>query len=199
MADVILIRHGETEWSATGRHTSTTDLPLTERGQAQARALAASLAGHRFTAVITSPRLRARRTAELAGLTVTGVDPDLAEWDYGRLEGRTTPQIHAESPGWNLWTDGAPGGESPGQISDRVDRVLDRVRTLLPQGDVALVSHAHALRVLAARWVGLPASGGGLFRLDTATRSVLGFEHGRPVITRWNATARPPAADCAAR
>lgn len=189
MADIVLIRHGETEWSANGRHTSTTDMPLTDAGEAQARALAPALARHRFAAVLCSPRKRAQHTADLAGLALTGIDDDLAEWDYGNYEGRTTAEIHTEAPDWNLWTDGCPGGETPAQVGARLDRVLERARELLRAGDVALVGHGHALRVAGARWIGLPASGGGLLRLDTATLSTLGFEHGRPVINSWNAPA----------
>jgi probable phosphoglycerate mutase len=189
MADIVLIRHGETEWSATGRHTSTTDIPLTDAGEAQARALAPALARRRFAAVLCSPRKRAQHTAELAGLTVTDIDDDLAEWDYGAYEGRTTADIHTEVPDWNLWTDGCPGGETPTQVGARLDRVLERARDLLCDGDVALVGHGHALRVAGARWIGLSATGGGLLRLDTATLSTLGFEHARPVINTWNAPA----------
>jgi probable phosphoglycerate mutase len=186
MGDVVLVRHGETEWSAIGRHTSHTDLDLTDTGQEQALFLGARLVDRKFAAVLSSPRRRALRTAELAGLTVTAVDDDLAEWDYGEYEGVTTEQIQAQRPDWSLWTDGGPGGESPGQITVRVDRLLARVRPLLARGDVALVGHGHCLRVVAARWVGLPASGGGLLGLDTATLSELGFEHGAPVVQRWN-------------
>ena len=186
-AEIVLIRHGQTEWSANGRHTSTTDLPLTPRGEEQARALAPALAERKFVAVLSSPRTRALRTAELAGLEVTDVDDDLVEWDYGAYEGRTTADIHTDDPDWNLWTDGAPGGESPRQVAERLDRVLDRARALLCDGDVALVAHGHALRVAGARWIGLTAAGGGLLRLDTGTLSALGFEHGRPVLNRWNA------------
>ncbi len=187
MADILLIRHGETEWSATGRHTSTTDIPLTATGERQARALTPALTTHHFAAVLCSPRTRARRTAQLAGLPITDTDDDLAEWDYGRYEGRTTADIHTETPDWTLWTDGTPEGETPAQIGARLDRVLERARDLLPRGDVALVGHGHALRVAGARWIGLAASAGGLLRLDTATLSTLGHEHGRPVINTWNA------------
>jgi probable phosphoglycerate mutase len=187
VGDLVLIRHGETEWSAVGKHTSRTDLDLTHRGEREAVQLAPALAGRTFRAVLSSPRGRALRTADLAKLPVTRIDDDLAEWDYGEYEGVTTAEIHRTRPDWSLWTDGAPGGESPAQIQTRLDRVLDRVRPLLAEGDVALVAHGHALRVLAARWIGLPASGGALLRLDTGTLSVLGFEHDRPVITRWNA------------
>jgi probable phosphoglycerate mutase len=138
-------------------------------------------------AVLASPRKRALRTAELAGLAITDVDDRLVEWDYGEYEGITTAEIRQYRPDWVLWTDGAPGGESPDQIGARLDAVLDRVRPLLSGGDAALVAHGHALRVLGARWIGLPPAGGGLLGLDTATLSVLGFEHARPVISRWNA------------
>jgi broad specificity phosphatase PhoE len=187
MGEVVLVRHGETEWSRTHRHTSYTDLPLTDEGERQAKALAPALAGRSFVAVISSPRLRARRTAELAGLTVTTVDDELAEWNYGEYEGITTAEIRRTHPDWELWTDGCPGGESPDHVGARLDRVLGRVRPALEHGDVALVGHGHALRVLGARWAGLAAAGGGLLRLDTGTLSALGFEHGRPVIVRWNA------------
>jgi probable phosphoglycerate mutase len=187
VGELELLRHGETEWSAAGRHTSRTDLELTGNGEDQARALASAVSGRRFAAVLSSPRLRALRTAELAGLTVTAVDDDLAEWDYGQYEGITTAEILTHRPGWSLWTDGAPGGESPEQIAARMDRVLARVRPMLVDGDVALIGHGHALRVLAARWVGLAPSAGSIIRLDTATLSLLGFEHDRPVIIRWNA------------
>lgn len=187
MGDIVLVRHGATAWSAAHRHTSRTDLPLTDEGERQAKALAAVLARRAFTAVLCSPRLRARRTAELAGLPVTAVDDGLAEWDYGEYEGRTSAEITAERPGWRLWTDGAPGGESPERVGARLDGVLERVRPLLARGDVALVGHGHALRVLGARWLGLPAAAGGLLRLDTATLSSLGYEHAQPVIVTWNA------------
>ncbi|WP_430790912.1 histidine phosphatase family protein [Actinoplanes sp. G11-F43] len=188
MAEIVLIRHGQTEWSANGRHTSYTNLPLTLEGERQARAIGARIAGREFAAVLTSPRQRARHTAELAGLTVTEVTEDLAEWDYGDYEGITTREIRAERPGWSLWTDGCPGGESPEQAGARLDRVLSRARTLLSGGDVALVGHGHCLRVAGARWIGLPPSAGGLLRLDTATLSVLGFEHDiDPVLSTWNA------------
>jgi broad specificity phosphatase PhoE len=186
MGDVVLIRHGETEWSRTHRHTSYTDLPLTPEGERQARALARALAGQRFVAVISSPRQRALRTAELAGLTVTAIDEDLVEWDYGEYEGVTTEEVRRSRPGWTLWTDGCPGGESPEQIGARVDRLLGRVHPLLARGDVALVGHGHCLRVVGARWVGLPPSGGALLRLDTATLSRLGYEREQRVILRWN-------------
>ena len=186
MGEIVLIRHGQTEWSANGRHTSYTDLDLTAVGEDQARAAGAKLAGRTFAAVVSSPRKRALRTAELAGLVVTETTEDLAEWNYGEYEGITTPEIRRTDPDWSLWTGGAPGGESPDQVAVRLDRVLARAASLLSEGDVALVAHGHALRVAGARWIGLPASGGGLLRLDTATLSVLGHEHARPVILEWN-------------
>ncbi|MFC0506057.1 histidine phosphatase family protein [Micromonospora costi] len=192
MGELLLIRHGETTWSASRRHTSYTDLELTPDGERQARTLAAFLAGRRFVSVLASPRIRALRTAQLAGLTVDAVDENLAEWNYGEYEGRTTVDIHEDDPHWNIWTDGCPGGESPAQVGARLDRVLDRVAPLLDRGTVGLVGHAHSLRVLGARWVGLPPSAGGLLRLDTATVSVLGHEHGRRVILHWNQPV-PPA------
>lgn len=188
MAEIVLVRHGQTEWSANGRHTSYTDLDLTAEGERQARAAGAKLAGREFAAVISSPRKRALRTADLAGLTVSDVTEDLAEWNYGEYEGVTTKEIHQTRPGWSLWTDGCPGGESPAQVGERIDRVLAQARPLLERGDVAFVAHGHCLRAVGARWVGLSAAAGGLLRLDTATVSALGFEHGTdPVIDRWNA------------
>jgi broad specificity phosphatase PhoE len=186
MAEIVLVRHGQTEWSATGRHTSYTDIDLTATGEQQARDLGARLEGRSWAGVLCSPRKRALRTAELAGLPVSEVTDDLAEWSYGEYEGITTPQIRETDPDWSLWTDGAPGGESPEQVGTRVDRVLAAAHALLERGDVALVGHGHNLRVVGARWVGLPPSGGGLLRLDTATLFALGFEHGRPVILEWN-------------
>ncbi|MET7471592.1 histidine phosphatase family protein [Micromonospora sp. NPDC005686] len=199
MNEILLIRHGETAWSAAHRHTSYTDLELTPDGERQAAALAPLLAGRRFARVLSSPRRRATRTAELAGLTVDAIEPDLAEWNYGEYEGRTTADIQRERPDWSIWTDGGPGGESPHQVGDRLDRVLGRVTALLEQGDVALVGHGHSLRVLGARWIGLPPSAGALLRLDTATLSVLGHEHGRRVVRRWNLPAPTPAGDAPGR
>ena len=188
MAQIVLIRHGQTEWSANGRHTSYTDLDLTEAGEQQAREVGRKLAGRTFAAVISSPRKRALRTAELAGLRVTEVTDDLVEWNYGEYEGITTKVIRETRPDWTLWTDGCPGGESPEQVGARLDRVLAHAKTLLEQGDVAFVAHGHALRVCAARWVGLPPKDGGLLKLDTATLSSLGFEHAVDhVIDTWNA------------
>jgi probable phosphoglycerate mutase len=209
MGELILLRHGQTEWSAAGKHTGRTDIPLTAQGEASASALSPLLAarvagGSPIVAVLTSPASRAVRTADLAGLggpdgpgRVSGVkpeaDPDLWEWDYGGYEGLTTSQIQAERPGWYLWRDGVVPGDSdehPGetveQVSTRVDRVLARVLPLLPGGDVALVAHGHVLRVLVARYLGLPPADGRLFRLDTGTVSTLGTEHDEPVIVTWN-------------
>jgi broad specificity phosphatase PhoE len=186
MGNVVLIRHGQTEWSAAGRHTSHTDLALTPEGERQAKTLAAALADRSFAAVLSSPRQRALRTAQIAGLAVTAVDGDLAEWGYGQYEGLTTVDIRRDRPGWNLWNDGCPGGETPMEVGARLDRVLARARPLLTQGDVAIVGHGHASRVLAARWIGLAPGGGALLRLDTATISTLGYEHARPVVLRWN-------------
>ena len=192
MGELIVLRHGETEWSASGRHTGRTDIPLTARGEAAAAALAPALARRQIVATFCSPAQRAVRTAELAGLTDIKLDPDLWEWDYGGYEGLTTPQIQAERPGWYLWRDGViPGdathpGETVAQVGPRVDAVLDRVRPLLPGGDVALVAHGHVLRVLTARWLELKPDDGRLFRLDTGTYSTLGTEHDYPVISSWN-------------
>lgn len=199
MGDLILLRHGQTEWSRTGRHTGRTDIPLTADGEAAAAAVAPLLAGHEFAAVFTSPAGRAVRTAELAGLTDLKQDPDLWEWDYGGYEGVTTPQIQRDRPGWYLWRDGViPGdadhpGETADEVGARADRVLKRAREILTtsDGDVALVAHGHYLRILTARWLGLPADHGRLFKLDTSTVSTLGTEHDEPVIARWNV---PPAA-----
>jgi broad specificity phosphatase PhoE len=196
MGELILLRHGETEWSRTHRHTGRTDIPLTSAGEAAAAALAPMLAARPVAAVFTSPAQRAVRTAELAGLSSAKQDPDLQEWDYGGYEGQTTAQIRSQRHGWYLWRDGViPGdaahpGETVRQVGDRADAVLARVRPLLDQGDVALVSHAHMLRVLTARWLEIDPAGGRLFRLDTGTLCTLGTEHDRPVITSWNV---PPA------
>jgi probable phosphoglycerate mutase len=184
---VTLVRHGETAWSLSGQHTGKTDLPLTERGEQNARRLGQRLAGRPFAHVFTSPLQRARRTCELAGFGgVAQVDADLAEWDYGAYEGRTTADIHKDNPGWQLFRDGCPGGESEAQIGARADRVVARLRQL--GGDVLLFSSGHILRVVTARWLGLPPSAGALFVLSTATLSVLGYEHDRsePALRLWN-------------
>ncbi|WP_203718175.1 histidine phosphatase family protein [Asanoa siamensis] len=187
MAEIVLVRHGQTQWSLTGKHTSYSDIELTDDGQRQARELGARLEDRAFAAVISSPRQRAVRTAELAGLPITEIDDDLAEWNYGRYEGITSAEIHERyDPKWSLWTDGAPDGETPAQVQTRVDRVVAKAAKLLDQGDVALVGHGHCLRVVGARWIGLDSAGGGLLKLDTATISVLGHEHGARVIQQWN-------------
>ncbi|MFJ8079607.1 histidine phosphatase family protein [Streptomyces sp. NPDC096205] len=191
MGDLLLVRHGETEWSATGRHTSFTDLPLTPNGEGQAKSLAPLLSGRTFSSVLTSPLARAVRTAELAGLTGAVTDPDLHEWDYGGYEGITTAEIHRSRPDWDLWHDGVtPGpehrGESPAEVGLRADRVLARTEDALTRGDVVLVAHAHFLRVLTARRLGLSPAEGRLFQLGTGTVSRLSTEHDRPVIAEWN-------------
>ncbi len=181
---VWLIRHGETEWSAARRHTSVTDLALTPTGEETARELASAL-DQQFDLVLTSPRLRARTTAELAGFPRAEVCDDLVEWGYGDYEGLTAEQIRVSEPAWTVWTHPCPGGEPADQVAARLDRVVARAREA--RGDVLLFSHGHALRALAARWLGLPVSEGRLLRLDTATLSVLGFERETPVVLRWNA------------
>jgi broad specificity phosphatase PhoE len=180
-----LVRHGETQWSAQGRHTGLTDVPLTEAGSAQARALGARLAGHPFAAILASPRQRARETARLAGFGDRAqVDDDLSEWDYGADEGRTTPAIQRDRPGWSIWHDGPLDGETIDRVAARTDRVIARVRA--SPGDVLVFAHGHVLRVLAARWLGLPPQDGRLFLLEPATISVLGWERDTPVIEGWN-------------
>ncbi len=196
MGDLILLRHGETEWSLAGKHTGRTDIPLTPRGEAAAAALAPLLARRHIVAVFTSPAQRAVRTAALAGLGDAKTNPDLWEWDYGGYEGLTTPQIRQTRPGWYLWRDGViPGdaahpGETIVQVAHRVGRLLARVVPLLADGDVALVAHGHVLRVLTACYLRLPPADGRLFKLDTGTVSTLGTEHAAPVISAWNV---PPA------
>ncbi|GGO39789.1 MULTISPECIES: histidine phosphatase family protein [Streptomyces] len=194
MGDLLLVRHGETEWSRSGRHTSWSDVPLTDNGRAQARALAPLIGKYRVDAAFTSPRVRARETAELAGFGQARVDPDMAEWDYGAYEGITTVEIHRTHPDWFLFTDGAaPGppehpGESPDDVGARADRMLAKVDAALAntEGSVALFAHGHYLRVLTARRLGLPPSAGALFQLATGTVSRLSYEHGRPVLATWN-------------
>lgn len=197
MGELILIRHGETEWSQLGRHTGLTDVPLTPAGRAAAIALKPALAGRDIVAALVSPATRAIETATLAGLSGAQIDADLWEWDYGGYEGRTTTEISEERPGWYLWRDGViPGdashpGETAEQVGHRVDAVLARVRPLLPAGDVVLVAHGHVLRVLTARWLLTPPAAGRHYRLDTGTVSTLGTEHEEPVISSWNVP--PPA------
>ena len=192
MGELLLIRHGETAWSRTGQYGGRTDLPLTDAGVAAGRALRPLLARRQVAAVFVSPLSRAVRTAELAGLTDVKPDPDLLEWDYGGYEGMTEEQIRAARPGWDLWRDGVIGGdgqagETLGQVAARTDAVLDRVRPLLRDGDVAIIGHGHLQRVLAARWLGLdPAAARMLSHPHTGTLSALGYEHEQPVITAWN-------------
>lgn len=182
---VFAIRHGETAWSLNGRHTGTTDIPLTENGQRLARRLAPLLAKQSFAAVFVSPMQRARETCALAGLgSVAVVNRDLVEWNYGKYEGLTPKQIHEKAPGWLVFRDGCPGGETPAQVSARVDRVIAHARAI--GGDVALFGHGHALRVLVARWIALPAAAGQHFLLDTGTLCVLGHYADIPAIKTWN-------------
>jgi broad specificity phosphatase PhoE len=184
VGDVWLVRHGATEWSEAGRHTSTTDVSLLPEGEDAARALAPRLAGHDFALVLSSPRERARRTAELAGFRAAEVDDDLAEWDYGDYEGVTTDQIRESVPGWTVWTHPCPGGESAAEVGARLDRVVERAGGA--SGDVLVFGHGHSLRVLAARWLRLPVADGRLFVLGTATVSVLGHERDDRAVLRWN-------------
>jgi probable phosphoglycerate mutase len=185
----VLVRHGETEWSATGRHTSRADVPLTTRGRRQGRELASVLARWEFSLTLTSPLRRAADTCALTGLACE-VDPDLVEWDYGEFEGRTTPEIREELPGWTVWRGPVPGGENIEQVGVRADRVLARIEAV--EGDVAVFSHGHFLRVLAARWLGLPPVDGRLFMLDTATLSALSTERETRTIRLWNGLPRDP-------
>lgn len=185
--ELYLVRHGETEWSRSGRHTGRSDIPLTEAGEAAARGVAGRLQGLSFAAVWSSPSLRARTTCALAGFGDGAVIKDeLAEWDYGAYEGITTKQILAERPGWQLFRDGCPQGEDAAQVGARADAVIAQFRQAA--GTVLVFSSSHFLRVLAARWIGLPPDGGSRFVLDTASLSVLGYEHDltEPVIRRWN-------------
>lgn len=184
MPELWLVRHGPTEWSEAGRHTSVTDLPLLPAGEEAARGLATRLGAVDFSLVLTSPRLRARRTAELAGHPDAEVDDDLVEWAYGDYEGVTTPEIRRSVPGWTVWTHPSPGGESAAEVGARLDRVVARARAV--EGRTLVFAHGHSLRVLAARWIGLDVAGGRLLRLDTATISVLGHERETPVVLRWN-------------
>jgi broad specificity phosphatase PhoE len=186
---VYLARHGETAWSLSGQHTGLTDLPLTDRGERNARRLAERLKGLSFSKVFTSPLQRAMKTCELAGFGGrVEVDRDLLEWNYGEYEGRRTEEIHAERPDWELFRDGCPGGESPEQVGERADIVVKRVREI--QGNVLIFSSGHILRVLTTRWLGLEPAGGKYFLLSTASLSALGYEHNlsQPVIQLWNDT-----------
>lgn len=184
--DVFVIRHGETAWSLSGQHTSTTDIPLTDNGRHLAKRLQPALAKEVFARVLVSPMRRARETCELAGFGADAVvDPDLMEWNYGDYEGLTSRQIHERAPNWLLFRDGCPGGESPEQVAARADRVIARARQA--SGNVALFAHGHILRVLGARWIGLPAAAGQHFLLGTGTLSVLGHYREIPAIRVWNA------------
>jgi probable phosphoglycerate mutase len=187
---VFLIRHGETAWSVSGQHTGITDIPLTENGQNVAKLLKPVLARESFALVLTSPLQRARETCKLAGLgDCAEIDGDLMEWNYGDYEGLTPQQIHAKRPGWLIFTDGCPGGESPEQVEARVDRVIARVRAV--EGHVALFAHGHVFRAFAARWLGLRAADGCLFLLDTATLNIMSYYRGIPAVKRWNAPLVP--------
>lgn len=185
--EIYLVRHGETEWTKSGRHTGRSDIPLTKAGEDAARAVAGRLPKLDFAAVWSSPSERAQRTCELAGFGAHRVvDPDLAEWDYGAYEGRTTEEIHTDRPDWQLFRDACPNGESAADVGARADAVINRIRAV--NAAMLVFSSAHFLRVLGARWVGLPPEGGAHFTLDTASISVLGYEHDltEPVIRRWN-------------
>jgi probable phosphoglycerate mutase len=182
---IFIVRHGETEWSAAGRHTSHTDLPLTDVGRRRAQQLGPELGGESFDLVMSSPLLRARETCELAGFGPrVELCEDLHEWDYGRYEGLTSPQIREQDPAWSLWTDGCPDGESPAQVAARADRVLSRVSSV--QGNVLAFAHGHILRMLTARWLQMEAAAGARFKLAPAAVSILGHERETQVIERWN-------------
>ena len=188
---VFAVRHGETAWSLSGQHTGTTDIPLTDNGRRLATRLRPVLARESFALVLTSPLQRARETCELCGLgSAACIEPDLVEWNYGKYEGLTPAQIHEAAPGWLVFRDGCPGGETPAEVGVRVDRVIARARAVA--GDVALFAHGHVLRVLAARWLGLPAGAGQLFLLDTGTLNVLGYYRGAPALKTWNAPVLAP-------
>ena len=185
-SEIWLVRHGETEWSRSGQHTSRTDLPLTPAGEGQAAGLKRMLANRAFALVLSSPMKRALETCRLVGLPAK-IDPDLREWDYGDYEGLTTAEIQKHAPGWTIWTGTPPNGETAGQVAERAERVLARVRD--EKGDAALFGHGHFLRVLAARWIGLDATGGRLLALATASVSILGHERETRVIKLWNQTS----------
>lgn len=184
---VWLVRHGETEWARLGRHTGRTDIPLTDHGRDQARELGLRLAGHTFGLVLTSPLSRAAETATICGYAGSTIaEPDLMEWDYGELEGRKTAEIRAEIPGWTIWRGPWRGGETVEQIGVRADRVVARLRATDIDGDALVFAHGHLLRVLAARWIGLPPASGGLFELGTATLSIVGWGREAPSVELWN-------------
>jgi broad specificity phosphatase PhoE len=184
--NVFAIRHGETAWSLSGQHTGTTDIPLTDNGRRLAERMRPVLAREKFALVLVSPLQRARETCERAGLGGKAViDSDLVEWNYGKYEGLTPKQIHEEAPGWLIFRDGCPDGEAPDQVGARADRAIARARSV--EGDVAVFAHGHVLRVLVARWIGLPAWAGQHFLLDTGTLNVLGYYRGTPAVKIWNA------------
>jgi broad specificity phosphatase PhoE len=183
---IVLVRHGETEWSKSGKHTSRTDLSLIEEGRERAQALRAELAAWSFSLVLSSPLRRALETCELAGFSGHAeLDDDLREWDYGAYEGMTTPEIRAENPDWNLWRDGCPGGELPGEVAARADRVLSRIKAA--GGVVLIFAHGHILRVLTARWLQMGPEAGARLALAAGALSVLGYERETEVLQRWNA------------
>ena len=184
---VWLVRHGETEWARLGRHTGRTDIALTSSGRTEALALGRRLTGHAFGLVLTSPLARAAETASIAGFGDVAIDdPDLMEWDYGALEGQTSSQIRASIPNWTIWRGPWPNGETVDQVGERADRIIGRIRGSGTDGDALVFAHGHLLRVLAARWVGLPPASGGLFELATATLSIVGSERETPSIELWN-------------
>jgi len=187
---VYLARHGQTEWAVTGQHTGRTDIPLTTIGEAEARSLAERIGMSTFTAVLTSPSQRARRTAELAGFSNAVIDEDLAEWDYGQYDGLRTDEILVRQPGWNVFTDGGPGGESAAQMTARADRIVAKVRAI--NADVLLFTSGHIGRCIAARWIGQPITLGAFMLLSTASLSILSYDHGlnQPAILSWNETGR---------
>lgn len=184
--EIWIVRHGETEWSVSGQHTGRTDIPLTENGERQAAALRDMLAEVKPVRVLSSPRARALETARLGGVEVDEITEDLAEWDYGDYEGMASPEIHKTDPGWTVFADGCPGGESVADVQRRADRLLEHISGHLADGPVMLFGHGHFSRVLGARWIGLPAAGGASLLLGTAAPSVLGAEHGTPALARWN-------------
>jgi probable phosphoglycerate mutase len=187
---VYVIRHGETEWSLSGQHTGVTDIPLTENGRDLAKLLHPVLSNESFALVLTSPLQRAKETCKLSGLgDQAEVDSNLTEWNYGEYEGLTPAQIHQKTPGWLLFTDGAPGGETPEQVGQRADHVIKRVRAV--KGNVALFAHGHIFRVLVARWIDLPATAGRKFLLDTGTLNILSYYRGLPAVKTWNAPLSP--------
>ena len=192
MPEIALVRHGETAWTRTRQHTGKTDLPLDEEGRRQAQLVGTALAGRAFGLVLTSPLRRSRETCELAGFRGRAqARPELAEWDYGDYEGITTAEIRAERPDWSLWRDGVPGGESPDDVGRRADRVIEEVRAV--GVDTLIFGHGHQLRVLTARWLGLPPADGRLFVLSTASVSILGYERETPALLRWNEQVEEPA------